>query len=97
MSLPVILGPAAQRELDDATDWYERNGGLGFEFVARVQDAIDRIGQMPESHATIHKSIRRARVPRFPYFLFYRIKADEVEVIAILHGHRDPTIWESRA
>jgi plasmid stabilization system protein ParE len=97
MSLPVILSPAAEREFDAAADGYQEQAGLGARFVARVQDVLDRIGQMPELHAMIYKTVRRVRVPDFPYNIFYRVQADRVEVIAVLHGHRDPSVWKSRA
>jgi plasmid stabilization system protein ParE len=97
MSLPVVLSPEAAEEFDAAADWYEQRAGLGIDFVGRVQDALERIGQMPELHAVIYRDARRARVRRFPYNIYYRIRANRVEVIAILHGHRDPSVWKSRA
>ncbi len=97
MNLSVILSPAADREFEAAAAWYEQEAGLGGTFVERVQEALDRIGQMPELHAVVYQNIRRVRVPRFPYNLYYRILGDRVEVIAVSHNKRDPKIWQSRA
>jgi plasmid stabilization system protein ParE len=55
-----------------------------------------RIGQMPEIHAVLHRDIRRAKVKKFPYNVYYRVRPDRVEVIAVLHGRRDPSIWKNR-
>ena len=41
-------------------------------------------------------SARRALVPSFPYGVFYRIREDAVQVVAVLHLHRDPATWEHR-
>ena len=98
MNLPVILSPAADREFEAAAEWYEnQQAGLGTRFVNQVQDTLDRIGHDPELHAVVYKDLRRALVIKSPYNIFYRALADRVEVIAIVHGHRDPSVWQSRA
>ncbi|WZO97899.1 type II toxin-antitoxin system RelE/ParE family toxin [Isosphaeraceae bacterium EP7] len=97
MNLPVILGPPAALEFKAGVDWYEREAGLGEAFLDRVNETLDRIGRMPELHAPIFAGIRRARVERFPYHVFYRILEDRVEVLAIHHSSRDPKNWKDRA
>jgi plasmid stabilization system protein ParE len=96
MSIPVILSPDADREFAEAASWYERQANRGEAFIERVQDALDRIGQMPELHAAVYRNIRRIRVRDFPYNLYYRALADRVEVIAVFHHRRDPKAWQSR-
>jgi toxin ParE1/3/4 len=97
MSQMVILSPAADRELEEAAAWYEREVGRGEAFVERIQEALDRIRETPELHPKVYRDIRRVRVPRFPYNVFYRNLPDRVEVIADLHKRRDPNAWQSRA
>jgi toxin ParE1/3/4 len=96
MNLPVILAPAAGRESEQAADWYEQTAGLGADSVDRVQQALDRIGRMPEAAPAIFMDIRRVRVQRFPYSVLYHLLDDRVEVIAVFHNKRDPAIWKSR-
>jgi plasmid stabilization system protein ParE len=97
MSLPIILSPSARAEFDAAADWYEDEASLGAKFVASVQEALDRIEQMPELHPVIYKQVRRCRVTQFPYNIFYRILPDRIEVIALLHARRNPSVWKGRA
>ncbi len=98
MNLPVILNPTADREFEAAAEWYEKQqAGLGTRFVTQVQDALDRIGQEPELHAIVFKNLRRSRVSKSPYNIYYRALADRVEVLAIVHGRRAPSVWQSRA
>lgn len=97
MNLPLILGPAADAEFGEAAAWYERRAGLGEAFIERVQEALDRIGQMPELHATVYRDIRRASVRRFPYSVLYRVLPGRIEVIAVFHDKRNPKTWQSRA
>ncbi len=97
MSLPVILGPAAAREFDEAAAWYQQHAGRGEKFVDQVQKALDRIGQMPELYAVVYQDIRRVRVQQFPYNIYYRALFDRIEVIAVFHHKRNPKTWQSRA
>jgi plasmid stabilization system protein ParE len=98
MSLPVVLRDEAQAEFDEAFDYYERQRpGLGVDFVARVQEVFDRIAANPQMHGVVFADIRKAVVRRFPYCVFYRADPTRVEVIAVFHSSRDPSIWQGRA
>ena len=50
MSLPVVLTHEAEADFDAAADWYQAHGDLGARFTTHVREALNRIGQMPESH-----------------------------------------------
>jgi hypothetical protein len=44
----VSIRPAAETDLDEARDWYERQRpGLGDEFLASVADAFTRLEEAP--------------------------------------------------
>ncbi len=97
MSLPVVLRAAAQAEFDEAFDFYDgRRAGLGIKFVNQVQKTFDRIGANPEIHPPIFADIRKAAVSRFPYCIYYRAETARIEVIAVFHTSRDPSIWRGR-
>jgi plasmid stabilization system protein ParE len=98
MSLPVVLTPEAEDDLEEAALWYEqRLAGLGTRLVAQVRAAISRISDLPDLYPEVHPGIRRVSVRRFPYGVFYRRREERVEVIAILHDRRNPTVWQRRA
>jgi len=48
----------------------------------------------PEAEAD---DVRRGLTRRFPYAVYYRIAGVELVVLGILHTHRDPREWRSRA
>lgn len=52
---------------------------------------------MPELYAPTFQSVRPAKLRRFPYVVYYRVLPDRIEVLAILHGSRDPRVWQGRA
>lgn len=58
--------------------------------------ALARIGEYPELYAEVDPGIRRAVLRKFPYAIFCRIRADAIEVLAVLHHRRDPLVWRSR-
>src|SRR5437879_340678 len=98
MSQPVILRPEAQNDVSEARNWYEQQReGLGEEFVAVLDDLLARLAATPEMHQIVLRDVRRAKLRRFPYVVYYRILSAHVEVLAVLHGRRDPGVWQSRA
>jgi plasmid stabilization system protein ParE len=96
--LPVVLRPEAAQDLLSARDWYDRQkAGLGDEFAAQVSDVFDQVAAMPRLFAVIWEDVRVCRLRRFPYVVYYRAFADRVEVLAVLHGSRESSAWQSRA
>jgi toxin ParE1/3/4 len=97
VSLPVVLRAEAEAEFDDAFDFYDgRKAGLGAEFVAEVQKVFDRVSANPLVHQEVFADIRKGVVNRFPFCVYYRPHSDRVEVLAVLHTSRDPSVWQSR-
>lgn len=98
MTTPVILRRLAQREFDDAADWYEQQRvGLGAEFIEEVNRVLEQIAANPQLYGQVHNDTREALVRRFPYALYYRIEPNQVLVLAIVHTSRDPAVWQSRS
>lgn len=97
MSLPVVLRPDAETDLAEATRWYERQqSGLGERFVGQVSAALDRVSEGPGMYDLIWEDVRSYRLHGFPYLIYYRILPDHIEVLAVLHGARDPATWRDR-
>lgn len=97
MSLPIVFRRAARAEFDEAHDWYEKHRtGLGEKFRERVQEVLDRIAVFPEIHQCIFKDVRRGLVRGFPYSVLYRVKANQIRILAVFHSSRDPAIWQAR-
>jgi plasmid stabilization system protein ParE len=62
-----------------------------------VDELIERIAARPRSYSAIFRRVRAARVHRFPFVAYYRVHANRIEVLAVLHGSRDPQVWKDRA
>ena len=95
---PVTIHPEAEAELEEASDFYEtRRAGLGAEFEAEVQQAIDRVEQMP-SRFPLHGNtgFRKCFVSRFPYTVFFMETDTTIWVAAVAHQRRQPDYWNRR-
>jgi hypothetical protein len=87
----------AERELNEATDWYNaQRRGLGRVSKEEFQAAIRRICSKPESSAWIDANVRLYRIARFPYGIVYHVDSHHIVVIAVMHLHRRPEYWQSR-
>jgi plasmid stabilization system protein ParE len=86
IDLPVLIRRAAEIEILEAFAWYEEQlGGLGFEFLHILEDAISFLRQQPQSYQTIYRDIRRVLMRKLPYAVFYIIENDKIIVLACLH------------
>jgi toxin ParE1/3/4 len=43
-----------------------------------------------------HRDVRRGKLRKFPYLIYYRVHPNKLEVLAVLHGSRDPRLWRER-
>ena len=97
MNLAALFRPEAQADLLQTRDWYERQqAGLGEVFSVAVDEAVIRIETMPQMYAVVFRDLRRGKLRRFPYVIYYRVLSGRIEVIAVLHGSRDPRLWQER-
>ena len=98
MSRPVILRGEALQDLREARDEYvRRQPGLGLKLMRRVFDALELIDRFPNIHGKIWKTVRATTVKRYPHVIYYRVHADHVEILAVLHGSQDIGIVKGRA
>jgi len=96
------IDPAAKDEMRQAADWYEvQSEGLGLEFLATVNDTIEKISRSPERFPQLEilpqvRSICRALVHRFPYTVIFEQAENEIRIWAVAHTSRRPNYWEKR-
>jgi plasmid stabilization system protein ParE len=97
MSLRVVLRPEAEADLLAARAWYEQERSeLAEAFSDSFEAMIARLEAMPELYPVVLKNVRRVKLQRFPYLVYYRVLSDRVEVMGALHVSRDPRLWQER-
>ncbi len=70
--------------------------GLGGRFRVELNAAVRGRTATPEGFPAVLRDLRRARLRRFPYGLFYRVHPDALVVLACFHARRDPRRWQGR-
>jgi toxin ParE1/3/4 len=95
LSLEVVI------EFDEAIATYEaQRPDRGVRFRAAVQAVYRRIQaaplSFPRSRILDRPVLRRAKVQRFPYSIFFYMLRGEPILIAVAHGKREPGYWHRR-
>lgn len=99
MTLRRVVLPEAEEELREALAWYEyRREGLGAEFLGVVDAAMGMAAASPLRWPTweLDTRYRRVVLKRFPYLLFFELRADSIEFVAVAHARRAPGYWLDR-
>ena len=97
MKLEIIVRPEAAREVQEAFDWYEeKSEGLGLEFLRAADACMAGIKRNPLSSPVMYRDIHRSLLRKFPYALFYMVKAERIIVLACFHAKRNPIDWMRR-
>jgi len=95
---PVRVHPQAKAEWDHAIAYYESQiAGLGLEFHTKVEQAIPKIQQAPQTwppHGVA--PFRKYLLERFPYLIFYLERDQDIWIVAVAHAKRRPDYWKKR-
>lgn len=93
--------PEALAEYAQATRFYlsEASPQIASEFVEAFEKAVRAVREDPGRWRVVEDpGVRRCRLRRFPYALFYRWEAEcgQVSIYAVMHLSRRPGYWRSR-
>jgi plasmid stabilization system protein ParE len=89
--------PEIELDVREAAGWYEeRSQGLGSRFEQEVRAALNRVAERPEAFSELGPGVRHAVLNVFPYLVIFRQAATFVEIIAVIHGAREPSNWQRR-
>lgn len=98
--LPYVFHPLAERELDEAVEYYEGIlPGKGLELARDVRSAILQVCELPESAPVSRGAVRSIMVQpdnRWSYTVHYRVKSSHIRVLAVAHQARQPFYWFGR-
>jgi len=89
--------PHAEKELEEVEKYYDNiRTELGNRFRAEIEMAISGILDFPHAWQRLSQNIRRRNLKTFLYGIVYRVKPDEIRILAVMHLHREPSYWEGR-
>lgn len=94
---PVRFPSPAREEFLEALSFYEAHAtGLGAEFLAEVEHAVEGIAAHPDAGAPYEENTRRSLLRRFPFSLIYEVHPNEIVVVAVAYQRRRPGFWRNR-
>ncbi len=97
MTHAIVIRRAAAADIDEAHGWSESQcRGLGRDFLDEVDTCLARIADRPEAYPIIEHDARRALLHRFPYSVYFRIRGNDVRILAVVHQNRAPRTWQRR-
>ena len=93
----VRFHPSAAAEIEAAQHWYaERSLLVAREFTEEVIACVERVREAPERWPRYPYGTRRYLFPHFPFSFIYRLRDEELEIIATAHHMRRPGYWNAR-
>ncbi len=98
---PVVLRERANRDAEEAADYYLREAGesTALRFVDALEHACAQVAIHPAAgssryaHELSLPGLRVWSLKRYPYLLFYVERGDHVDVWRVLHAERDVPSW----
>jgi toxin ParE1/3/4 len=96
--LPFRLHPEADAEAIDAARWIKADDPYqGALFVEALESTITKARQQPEQYRCFSDEFRKIRIGKFRYAVVYRLREDEIQILAVMHLHRRAGYWKNRA
>jgi len=97
VSLPVVFHDLAEIEMNEAAAYYSSaRPGLGEAFIAEVERAVGLVVADPLAGQLVDGLVLRRLLRRFPYGIFYRVRVDDIRILAVAHQKRRPMYWRGR-
>jgi plasmid stabilization system protein ParE len=93
--MKLVWTAAALADLDDILAYTAENyPALLAPVELRIRAVVERIGRHPESARRLEQrsEVRVVPVLRYPFRIFYRVAAVEIEILHIHHTSRDPEV-----
>jgi len=94
----VRIAPRASGEIDAIFDYLSRESPSATAgFARRLDEVLSRIAEYPlTSRSTTRRHTRLANTAPYPYLVFYQVLQNEIEVVAVRHGVRNPRSMPAR-
>ncbi|MEY2829988.1 MAG: hypothetical protein RIQ33_1846 [Bacteroidota bacterium] len=101
MSYLLEVQTAAEKDLAEATYWYESHlEGLGLELLICFRASTQQIQQHPLGYEVKYKikgrAVRVAMLNRFPYGVYFFVDENTIQIVAVMHAKRSDRNWKKR-
>jgi toxin ParE1/3/4 len=92
--MKIVYSLRAIRDLERIASYYRTvaSADVASAMADRIESVINRLAEQPHSAPRVARraNVRAVVVLRYPYRIFYRLRADAVEVLHIRHTAQRP-------
>lgn len=92
----IVYSPRAIRDLEQIGAYYRgvASPDVAAAIAERIEYVIERLAHQPQSAPRVARrvDVRAVVILRYPYRIFYRLRADAIEILHIRHTARRP--WD---
>jgi plasmid stabilization system protein ParE len=97
MARRLVVHPQSDLDIQAAAVWYEdQRSGLAARFLDELDLVFHRIKGNPRQFPRVEGDVHRALLRHFPYGVYFLVASEDINVLAVLHLHREPDMWKSR-
>jgi toxin ParE1/3/4 len=87
----------AELDFEESFEFYFNKSPLiAKKFIEDIEKSFSKIKENPNIFPEEIKDIRKYVTEKFPFIIFYRIKEEKIQIIAIFHTSRNPEKWLQR-
>ena len=87
-----IISPKAINDIRAISGWHEEQSvDLGESFIIELRSKIRRIMKYPEMYKLVNSKVRRYKMRRFPYLVFYTIEQNTLIIRRVRHAKQKLT------
>jgi plasmid stabilization system protein ParE len=92
MSFVIYNRPEANKDIDEAVDWYEQQQtGLGLDFLDELESMLLHLETQPLLFQKRYRNVHQAPMHRFPFVLLYQVEDEStVSLLAVFHTSKNP-------
>ncbi len=84
----------ALADIEQAEAYYrDKLPALGLRFISDLEQTLIRVQTQPMLFRSVMPAIRKCRFKHFPYALLYRVKSQQIQIMAVIHLRKDPNDW----
>jgi len=93
----VWYSSAAEEEFAESALFYiEESPQAALDFEKKIDKAISLIAEAPNRYPIYESDIRVKSVKTFPFSIYYRVRAGEIQILSIAHQSQKPRYWSER-
>ena len=97
MEYSIVLYNDAKEDIVEIAKWYDlKSVELSKRFIEQFDIAINKISKTPDAFSYLYDDVRKIRLHKFPYLIFYKVKEQTVFIYGVIHAKRNPYLYKKR-